>query len=127
MINLNELRIGNWVNYNSDYCTVTKIDEWVGVKFKDDNIGSIPIAALKPILITPEILLKCGFENTSKDFELLEPIFKKRFIELFIVYGDANQVTPCIAGKFIPLVIKYVNQLQNLYFSLTSEELIINL
>lgn len=76
---------------------------------KDDCIGSLD--ELQHIPLTEEILLKCGFVKCKMsnvfylgDFEILLPTYFK--------YKDAHLIK-----------IKYLHQLQNLYFALTGKEL----
>jgi hypothetical protein len=119
MINANELRIGNLVEYKitdkfderKEWWEVSKIDaddiHWLSkVDTNDDDFRAIPL--------TEEWLLKCGF---------VENCYQDRFENKFI-HVQCNK----IRGKTelwienIPH-IKYLHQLQNLYFALTGEEL----
>ena len=107
----NELRIGNWF-----------------IPFIEDGaeLGPRPIRAMEflalsenphwgnPIPLTEEWLLKFGFEsNPYQDRYEKDPIH----IECAIIEGETY-----LWIENIPH-IKYVHQLQNLYFALTGEEL----
>lgn len=127
-----ELRIGNWV-YNYD-----------GVKFQVEaqhivnqehaNNASRPFSYFDPILITPELLEKAGFEDwTSEDKYhytleyVLEPIsdfyingrIAKGESEIKISFGTQGN---CCGFDGEPKTM-YLHQLQNLYFALTNNEL----
>ena len=124
----NELRIGNYVQIterigfpslkNSKYYQVSRIGNTF-IRVEDDKVNDIEVSRnIKPIPLTEEILLKCGFDKLP---------FNNQFS---INIGD----TPCVAVKYEDgsvffigvLTLKNIDsfhQLQNLYFALTGEEL----
>jgi hypothetical protein len=127
MIKKTELRIGNYIDYERTTHVVTRLlahhvsHDWyksIGEDAYDTSYDSI-----NPIPLTPEILEKCGFKRMSSDW---------RWKGIFFIYYKANEeVWECVieesyASKAIT-TIKYLHQLQNLYFALTNKELIINL
>ena len=77
------------------------------------------ISELKPIPITEEILLKYGFEKIENNWKVLDFIFFKisweRLAGLTLTFENESIYLPHI---------KYLHQLQNIYFSLTVKELI---
>lgn len=101
MIQPNEFRIGNYVDFYGRQQQICKED------------FSLPIMPFKPLILTEEWLLKFGFEKKQGIM-----YWEKEGIE--IVYET-------LAGfyRLYPRVnpIKYVHQLQNLFFALTEEEL----
>lgn len=108
-----ELRIGNilrgpvWV--------------WSIQKIKDKIIiNELPDFEHKPIPLTEDWLLRFGFENSKTQ----DKFFTKGNN---IGISTADNQLRFIQGNFVcQLVlreIKYVHQLQNLYFALTGEEL----
>jgi len=115
-----ELRIGNWVRHLKEEETVT----WLST----DSINNIQ-GWYEPILLTKEWLIKLGFykERTGDrlTIEAWSPghpsqrfniDFKNGKILLISRYqGDSDHLTMDH--------IKFVHQLQNLYFALTGEEL----
>ena len=121
-MNANELRIGNWVIANGLYEGQEKQfkhfnDALTTVFFMDGfKIGYVGeyLKDIKPIPLTEEWLLKFGFmksmsnwySNNDYAIELCES-----FIQIDIGYTT------------ITVDVKYVHQLQNLYFALTGEEL----
>ena len=118
MIQANELRLGNYFETPEQKEKVREIsfsyDE--GVTFINDWNVSI----IKPIPLTEEILLKCGFEKKNGY------VFRKIG---FILNG--RKVKDSIGFHFIhyecTTECSYLHQLQNLYFALTGEELNVEL
>lgn len=111
-----ELRIGNWV-IDIFYDMPIKITKYF---FSDGSINNI-----EPIELTEEILLKCGFEEYELNDDLgyaLRKIVNGIFFKYDIEYGE---VSIFINNEVVSF--KYLHQLQNLYFSLTGEELEIKL
>lgn len=111
MIKANELRVGNWVTgafgENAPFQIMKgfQIDDCVDTYF--------------PILLTPEILERCGFEFIKNEYLLkaFSIVFQQNIFKFYYDYldkGDYNEI-------FVQ--IKYLHQLQNLYFVLTGEEL----
>lgn len=80
---------------------------------------------IKPIPLTEEILLKCGFEITRQTEHPNniwtvygeECKFELEHITSFYLYDNK-----CFGTK-----VQYLHQLQNLYFALTNTELTVNL
>lgn len=73
---------------------------------------------LEPIILTSEILENCGFEEkTAKHFEKggLQLKFNGEYFQ--------RVSTSALQTRVSNLPIKYFHQLQNLYFSITSNEL----
>ena len=107
----NELRIGNVVYYIStkkellthliDLPTLKRIEK--GNKY---NI-------FKPIPLTEEILLKCGYiKQEGRYFLCTDAIMQlERYIDESIYHS------------ILAIEVKYLHQLQNLYFELTGKEL----
>jgi hypothetical protein len=117
-----ELRIGNYYNKNGEIEQITPND--IIEVWESERIWC------KPIPLTEEWLLKFGFEKRSKE--------KEFFIEHFYILGytvvnrsqwkkdmslEGFGINQC--DNYIPVDLKHVHQLQNLYFALTNEELTI--
>ena len=130
-----ELRIGNLVDMGNRIAKVIEIDYLsclvVDLEETQDTIEDY--VRTKPITITEDWLYKFGFKNIDKDDND------------YITYTDPNhdyylQIdTRRRDGKYTILDnsfddlrafsmvdVMYVHQLQNLYFALTGEELILN-
>lgn len=117
MMQANECRIGNWVEFKKkqsyDYTTLT------GSSFEGSYIEN----TFKPIKLTEEWLLKFGFE---KDFNNLNGrwqffiskdgsnVIIEKFNEQWIFIWELN---------FVGRPIGFVHELQNIYFALTGKEL----
>ena len=112
MISANELRVGNWVQVYLQ----PQISEWIESQLI--NVNPEKVKNYKPIPITEEILLKCGFErHITID---IYPTFVLKMINV-----NDGIVYVCNLGFLNH--IKHLHQLQNLYFALTNEELKIEL
>jgi hypothetical protein len=109
----NELRIGNWYDYNGKPKQVTP-----------NTIEEVWIAErtwCKPIPLTEKWLLKFGFEKVFNQYKKVTNVDTRNGKNVpFIVldldgfeYDDLRLQTK----------LNYVHQLQNLYFALTGEEL----
>lgn len=136
----NELRIGNLVKANyrgiSFICDVVKVifnEIFVKGIMDDDKceyefIGDPEKYAGKengfePISLTEEWLLKFGFDKVlprnDKMYYRLNDYFVIEDSRVFLLGDDAFEILK------LRQEIKYVHQLQNLYFALTGEELTI--
>ena len=132
MIDIKELRVGNWVlnpELVQDYennpnpvdfaCErINRIDEL----FDHDEYEPIPL--------TQEILLKCGFEDEDGGFgrwlRLDYDIHNKNRHMLYKV--GVERVEMCSRGvTTADAPLKHLHQLQNLYFALTRKELNVEL
>jgi hypothetical protein len=129
-----ELRIGNLVDLNSEITKIFSINE-KGINHTIDNWGHFPnlefesFESIQPIPLTEEWLFKFGFSATDykkgyigidhkaggiiTDFVLTYPLVNGLFQKYFIWEHS----------KFKYQELKHVHQLQNLYYSLTGEEL----
>jgi hypothetical protein len=76
---------------------------------------------LDAIILTPQILLKCGFRNFIRDEWIVSHSNGHADFDLTPEGLRLRHPTPS------RLAIKYLHQLQNFYFALTGEELEVNL
>lgn len=117
MIPANELRIGNWVYHTNTFC-----NPFMQVIPKDfvNELNNDGFYQFDPILLTPEILEKCGFVTDMNDTYYYE--FEENFRLGYIEYlGEKNYF---LDGYVYTLkAIRYLHELQNLYFSLTGNEI----
>ena len=85
---------------------------------------------IKPITLTEEILLKCGFEKDDTGVDMFDPDYAEWYQMEFPVIGILCQSSD---KKYLfdentdTLRIQYLHQLQNLFFDLTGEELEVKL
>ena len=123
-----ELRIGNWVQKD------ISVDDWNNIQLKIGDIAMYAIEELEgedrelvtlaPIPLTEEWLEKFGFEDGRK---LITDVNTGMFLQFFEPRRKAWHYVIDIDGNdrhFVNHVL-YVHQLQNLYFALTGQELII--
>jgi len=113
-----ELRIGNWVHHKN------KGD----FQIKKSHFISIVLLFSKPIPLTDEWLIKFGFEFNEVCDSLQHSIgenFKWFHYDLASATVTMQEMDD---GELFHLTehINYVHQLQNLYFALSGEELIIS-
>ena len=117
----NELRLNNWVNHCNKEVQITIHDLFDIAVFEDDVFTPIPL--------TEEWLLKLGFDKEyqkgyigidvcNSDFVLTEPLKMGEWQTNYTFQFETGSVP-----KFKE--IKYVHQLQNLFFCLCGEELIL--
>lgn len=114
----NELRIGNHILLKDKVVKLCGVTDNGFYVYEDRNSVFNLIEKAKPIELTEEILLKCGFEFKPKGEEVYEQFWicndfeiwqhSEGFCHDFLNGGDVN----------------YLHQLQNLYFALTNEELL---
>lgn len=119
MIKPNELRIGNYLqDRDAEVAIVCEISE-EDYKAYSGMVTKLPT---KPIPLTEDWLVKFGFKmgaSTQPDEYALQ-------CEYFdLCYSPSNESWSIDNGDsvFIDADIKYVHQLQNLYFALTGKEL----
>jgi len=108
MILTNELRIGNWV----------LSDRPIQIK---SLTYQLPELLYIPIRLTPEILERCGFEPFNADYRKGNFKIYSGHHEFFFWYNDFEE------NETGEVKLNYLHQLQNLYFTLTGNELEINL
>ncbi len=121
MVQAHELRIGNMVEYNSIFYEVWSIDKdylELDSEAADSHADNIKTLSANPIPLTPEILEKYGFDyDASYDV----PKVQKGNLVLF---GYENEFGANFGHVTqLDVHVKYLHQLQNLYFALTGEEL----
>jgi hypothetical protein len=120
-VKANELRIGNWV-YDGEMkriCVIAEVREET-VKLDPTPYAATRLKWLMPIPLTPDILEKAGFKKDRTGFALPD-----RMSLSFSVTKDGEYLA-CWLDKSLGVIVKYLHQLQNLYFALTGNELEVN-
>lgn len=123
MIDVKELRIGNFVVLRSNESEFLTVDIDLLVK-----ISRHPVF-FDPILLTEKLILKFGFKKVKAHDDFYWFILnlsddENNFLPFFM-YDPKDKMTTlveCVSEANI-LVIHYAHELQNLYFALTSKEL----
>lgn len=131
-MNVKELRLGNYVKFRFNIIQVSSIScSGINLEAYYDYYGCqerikarVLKDQIKPIPLTEEWLLKLGFIPTDlsikRSFDVTT--YNNRWHGVFLEYHFAGwyMTTPHIVKE-----IKWVHQIQNLYFSVTQEELTI--
>lgn len=130
-LSASELRIGNIINYRN----FNDIElHWKDLREFDIKPKDVLSRIYQPIPLTEEWLLNFGFEHV-KDSKAIGNVFKIDLLKNYSYLKICNKGNKhCVVGVFYlktsnnsfaltEAVIKYVHQLQNLYFALTGEEL----
>lgn len=132
MIVPQEIRIGNYVSYNNQTCYVFVIAEDV-CQIRGEKISFISGSIIKykhiaPIELNEDWLLKFGFEKKQIREELKNKLgdyaFSLSGVSFFTLIQDSDGFMLSKFETYI-ITVKYVHQLQNLFFALTGEELTI--
>ena len=114
----NELRIGNW------FIEKNEIKQFDGDFYH--------LLDMKPIPLTVEWLLKFGFEDVDLNMSGSNWLVKEQKgiwrQAIRIAYNERSEewslTLECVSPPTLSIAtIKYVHQLQNLYFALTGKEL----
>lgn len=111
-MNPTELRIGNYVEYANVMCEVRSYSK---DGFLQTDGVTAPITAYQPIEISERWLVKFGFIRQPWGLVKEGLLFKDRnheCKELTLEVGNGFRTT-----------VKYIHQLQNLYYAMTNEEL----
>ncbi len=121
MIQANEYRLGNLVNYtvNREPLHIGKITGLYVTQEEERKIiidYHYPGVFGEPIPLTPDILEKCGFDKRG---------YKKLSNKLKLEWSFGNEFWIDREGETVFTFenINSLHQLQNLYFALTGEEL----
>lgn len=127
-MNASELRIGNWVNHKPlwSYRMGNNYSEPFPFQWAESDwyaLGecTMDLEVIEPIVLSPEILEKCGFVKIGGLHSLINGFFTLDFHE-------QNGLFLCVEGQDLGLPkVNYLHQLMNLYFALTGRELTVNL
>ena len=117
----NELRIGNYIKFHNTITKVEGFSIWDNL-IQSDNFAERELKDFEPIPLTEEWLLKFGIDFTSE---------KEWYQLTFTIKGLLFETASSMEGFTYNLCfdnminIKYVHQLQNIYFCLCGEELTI--
>jgi hypothetical protein len=133
MIREKELRIGNLIaDIHGKTICVNSIYEG-GINLSGNGYGGIDREHYLPecsgIPLTPEILEACGFEDYSSDQNgnCLRLRFDSRELAWYVQDGFLRYQTQSTGWTTQFDHIKYLHQLQNLFFALTGSELKVDL
>ena len=128
----NELRLGNYILdvFDLKNTVIRKIDLEDLSMFINYLNHPLPF---RPIPLTEEILLKCGFEHET--MYIIKNLYLIEYGDFYFLLDENNgyyhvKLSNHSFGheKQVGLgIIKHLHQLQNLYFALTNQELNVEL
>lgn len=143
-----ELRIGSWVFYDNSLYRKGIYKVWSinnkstpikqSITFDldseqlDRHVSHAYIVNIHPVLLTEEILLKCGFRKQLNGNVHLS-IDTRSINSIELVYNFKDKLFTMWTGSDItharPVVleVQYLHQLQNLFYALTNKELEVKL
>lgn len=125
-----ELRIGNWISYRGEknLVVVSIQSPWRSIQTEryigsGIYVGSDDLMDYEPIKITEDWLFKFGFEKDKKGYFIKNALISNGLIISAIQIRDVFSIG--VSGPFglVSVKIKYIHQLQNLYHSITGEDL----
>lgn len=96
-----------------------QIQVYVGTGTNEDQFRDLNVS---PITITKEWLLELGFKEMPYSFFVNVPYAHTKDENILVFIGK-NGVEFTLGGETYLCKLKYVHQLQNLYFALTGTEL----
>lgn len=105
MLKVEELRVGNNIRLLQDNSIVA-----VTVDIMADSL-----IHYRPVQITSEILIKCGFAANGMEYKL-DSVILYNLSQLGYVLVKSNDESP-------PIQMNYLHQLQNFYYAVTQKEL----
>lgn len=122
----NELRIGN-ITKQGKVIELRENSARIEYFTTHKRTSLVFYSNLKPIELTEEILLKCGFD-VSKYSDTLFILELTEWSSIQVHLYKNKCATELSISKHSQVVeVYFLHQLQNLYFALTNEELEINL
>lgn len=137
MVNIKELRIGNIIagKYHSIIQSISSIvkdisysGEYCICLYNGDKYG---IDYIEPIQLTEELLVKCGM-NECDDACFVRYAYRNGKFKMNIMICGLKKYILSINDienrcQICNVEVKYLHQLQNIYFDLTGKELEVNL
>lgn len=124
MINPQELRLGNIVLDSRDYFRKIECIDDEGV-WMNEGFARVLAEGIKPVLLTPDLLEKCGFKQSNEfddTFRLnqFDVFYRKTYCEWTVDDRGDNEGSK-------PRIFRHLHQLQNLIYAVTGSELTITL
>lgn len=131
MINIEELRIGNWVSYLGTNTQINSISIGESCSYVSTfKSGIVSQEQIKPIQLTEKILINSGFEKDYYGFlGDIELSYGEYLFSLCVnstrksLFLSINSAEYALSN--IP--VNYLHQLQNIYFDLTGKKLKVEL
>ena len=118
-----QYRIGNLIKYDGRVFEIDSIaKEFPTLNTEEFGIGVVDWNNIKPIPLTKQLLLKCGFKHVHTGwFEINS--FGSEFMHFNVCASGAVSVDNGGDSEIVIADLKFIHQLQNLYFAITGKEL----
>ncbi len=118
-----ELRIGNIVSFKGLWDGEIEAIEKIAIIIKD-NEGVFSIDSFEPVNLSAEVLQRYGFTKVNNAWVLPDYYDKSEFSTewKFSIWNSWENEYEYNSAEF-PVPLHSLHQLQNLYFTLTGEEL----
>lgn len=132
MIQVNDLRIGNWLTFISVPVKMSAInwEEWGELRpyfeYNNNKYYTATFDSLHPIPLDAELLEKCGFEMPAKICYLNKDWFLHQNVDGFFLQVERQGESEYILER-LKLDCQYLHQLQNLIYFISGKELEIKL
>ncbi len=123
-----DLRLGNWVMYDNRYFQISMIaDVFPELNTTEFGIGVVDYNNISAIPLSEEVLLRSGFHKCEKH-ENFYQIILNDWTKIYVAFHEKQYAVELSISKhsFCPKV-NYLHQLQNLYYTLTGEEMEVSL
>lgn len=112
MIQANELRIGNLIGTYYKQIPIIKISEIKEYVVYGEGYKGISYSSLKPIRLTEEILLKCGFVKEYKYFKVGKRYLYFSESDNIWYLNNSSNLAYCNNIDSV----EYLHELQNVYY-----------
>lgn len=129
MINENEIRIGNWFHHTQQWSTMQSHDtldffdfKWTISNWYQTGECLLSFEVLEPITLDEDWLLRFAEKISNLNPNPWNVDYAYRIGGVLIIPHNGRYFFNWESGN---TVIKYVHQLQNLYFALIGEELVL--
>lgn len=126
----NELRVGNWVRYCDNNYQIQQIIKRNGkyALIFENLYHGVWIDEVEKIELTEDVLLKCGFELIYDGYYTRELYLIQDTRFDFLINKQNFELSELVyIGDTYYRNVRYLHELQNLYYAITKEELEVKL
>lgn len=118
---INELKVGNLFRFISTD-SIEQVADIRTAGIKTPTINNVLIADCEPIPLNEDWLVKLGFTKERNSIDSADLFIKKDIV--FVLTGEHYTVSwNSVTINLIPAKVKFVHELQNLFYCLTGTEL----
>ena len=120
-IQATEFRVGNLFRFISTD-SIERVADIRTAGIKTPTINNVLIADCEPIPLNEDWLVKLGFTKERNSIDSADLFIKKDIV--FVLTGEHYTVSwNSVTINLIPAKVKFVHELQNLFYCLTGTEL----